>query len=468
MDSSSELRYRRILQAVCETPWAILPSKLAVIVELLALRAEGHRLTDADIAERIEAARPGNGRPPYATVAGNGGDVAVITVYGVIMPRATLFSEISGGVGLTALQQKIQMALTDNAVSAILLDFDSPGGSVSLVPETAAMIRNARGKGKPIVAQADTMAASAAYYLAAQCDEVVVTPSGEVGSIGVIAVHQDISRALDAAGVTTTMITFGENKGNGYPYEPLSDAALAEIQASVDDFGRMFEGDVAKGRGVSAATVHSQWGQGSMFGADQAVKLGLADRVDTVDGTLARLTHAPSRARIGSSAMAALPAAADTTPDNEGAEPAGGVVPAHSTDVVDVPWDGPGEETKLDSPITKARGFGMYAWYDPDGNDPDGDGYPDAKADWKFPHHQVTNGDPGTAVLNGCQNGIDRLDQADIPEADKAGVKAHLQKHIDDYHARKGAVHELSELKGSLAAATERLRQAADDNSERT
>lgn len=361
MDSSSELRYRRILQAVCETPWAILPSKLAVIVELLSLRAEGYRLTDAEIAERVEAARPGNGRPPYATVAGNGGDVAVITVYGVIMPRATLFSEISGGVGLTALQQKIQIALADNAVSAILLDIDSPGGNVALVPETAAMIRNARGQGKPIIAQADTMAASAAYYLAAQCDEVVVTPSGEVGSIGIIAIHQDISRALDAAGVTTTMIHYGENKTNGYPYEPLSDAAHAEIQASVDDFGRMFEADVAKGRGVTAAEVHAKWGQGAMFGAQDAVKLGLADRVGTIDDTIARLAHAPSRARVGRGAAAELPVptASDPAPEEE--------------------------------------------------------------------QNDAVNDD-----------------------------------------GQKGAVHELSELKGSLDAATARLRQAADDNPERT
>ena len=302
--SSSELRYRRILQAVCETPWAILPSKLAVIVELLALRAEGHRLDDAEIVERIEAARPGNGRPPYATVPGSGGDVAVITLYGVIMPRATLFSQISGGVGLTSFQAQLQAALADNAVSAILLDIDSPGGNVALVPETAAMIRNARGQGKPIVALADTMAASAAYYIAAQADEVVVTPSGEVGSIGVIAVHQDISRALDAAGITTTMITYGENKANGYPYEPLSDAAEAEIQASVDDFGRMFDADVAKGRGVTAAQVHAKWGQGLMFGAQQAVDLGLADRVGSFDETITRLAHAPSRARVGRSSAA--------------------------------------------------------------------------------------------------------------------------------------------------------------------
>jgi capsid assembly protease len=485
MADRDELKYRRIMQAVAETPWAILPAKLEVIVELLAFRAEGGRLTRDEIDQRLSAAAPAQAaRPAYQTFAGSGGNVAVLSLIGVIMPRASLFSEISGGVGLTSFQQAFQAALADPAVSAILLDIDSPGGQVGLVPETAAMIRNARGNGKPIVAIADTLAASAAYYIAAQADELVVTPSGQVGSIGVIAVHQDVSRMLDGMGVTTSMITFGENKANGYPYEPLSDAARAEIQGQVDEFGQMFEADVAKGRNTNVANVHRNFGQGLVFSAAQAVKLGMADRADTFDSTVARLAHAPSRARVGTSAAAGVldVFAADAPPDDEKNEPAGGVVPPHSTDVIDEPWDGPGEEAKLDSPVTKARGFGMYAWYDKDGNDPDGDGYPDAKADWKFPHHQVTDGNPGAAVLNGCQAGIDRLSQAEIPDGDRAGVRRHLQRHIDDYHARNssnaaaGLVDVAAELRGvaagfgsdDLRRAAASLRQTSETLRERT
>src|SRR5690348_1962201 len=96
-----ELRYRRVMQAVSETPWAILPAKLEVIVELLTLRAEGGRLTQDEIDQRLSVATSNQAaRPAYQTFAGSGGNVAVLSLIGVIMPRASLFSSISGGVGL--------------------------------------------------------------------------------------------------------------------------------------------------------------------------------------------------------------------------------------------------------------------------------------------------------------------------------------------------------------------------------
>lgn len=307
---ADEIRYRRILQALCDSPWEILESKLELIVEMVAFRAEGGRLTNDEIEERITAAGPSRqNQPNYATIAGAGGNIAVLTLYGVIMPRADLFSAISGAKGLNQFQQTFQQAMADPSVNAILLDVDSPGGKVDLVPETAALIRNARGQGKPIVAIANTMAASAAYHLASQVDELVVSPSGLVGSIGCLAIHQDVSRLLDSMGVTTTLVAFGDHKTDLYPYEPLSQDGRDQLEESVQTFGKMFEQDVAAGRGVTVDTVHSTFGQGKMFGAQQAVKLGMADRVDTLDGTIARLTHAPSRARIGSKTTAVAPAA---------------------------------------------------------------------------------------------------------------------------------------------------------------
>ena len=112
---------------------------------------------------------------------------------------------------------------------------------------------------------------------------------------------------------------------------------------------------------------------------------------------------------------------------------AGAIVP-QSTDVIDEPWDGPGEVAALGSPVTKARGIGMFAWFDGSADDPDDDGYPDAKDAWKFPHHKVTDGDPGAANVNGVRNALARLTDADVPEADKTGVRAHLQRHLDDFN----------------------------------
>jgi len=200
---------------------------------------------------------------------------------GTIFPRGSMLAEFFGGMTPDRFSGLLQAAAKDQSVTRIVIDVDSPGGAVAGVPELAAEIRAARGA-KPITAVANGLAASAAYWLATQADEVVITPSGEVGSIGVFAAHIDMSRALDQAGITPTLISAGKYKTEGNPYQPLSDEARAAIQARVDDFYGMFVKDVAKGRGVSVDAVRFTFGEGRTVGARQAVDLGMADRVATL------------------------------------------------------------------------------------------------------------------------------------------------------------------------------------------
>ncbi|TIX64128.1 MAG: S49 family peptidase, partial [Mesorhizobium sp.] len=125
------------------------------------------------------------------------------------------------------------------------------------VPETTAMIRAARREGRPIVAIADTVACSAAYWIACGADEISVTPSGMVGSIGAYVVHQDVSEALAAVGVKVTYISEGARKVEANPFQPLDDAAKAWLQSIVRDCYDMFVADVAKSRKVSVAVVRA-------------------------------------------------------------------------------------------------------------------------------------------------------------------------------------------------------------------
>ena len=280
-------RYPHVMALVREQPWAILPAKLAVITDLLRFRAEGGRLTAEQIADRIGAAAE---RPNPARA----GAVAVVPVYGTIVQRADLFTEMSGGTSTERLSATFAQAVADPSVGSILLRIDSPGGGVYGVAEMADQIFKARGK-KPIVAVADSMAASAAYWIASAADEIVVTPGGEVGSIGVFAAHEDISRHLDAEGVGVTLISAGKYKTEGSPFEPLSDEARAAMQSRVNDYYSLFVRAVAKGRGVSVDDVRGGFGEGRVVGAQQAVKLGMADRVDTYDATVARLARGGSR-----------------------------------------------------------------------------------------------------------------------------------------------------------------------------
>jgi signal peptide peptidase SppA len=275
-----EREYKRSVELVGGAVWAMHPDALATVVGIIGERASGYQPTAEEIRDRIGTRDAAD--PPA------GGSVAVLPLHGMIVPRADLMSEVSGAASIESFQASFREALNDPAVSAILIDIDSPGGDARMVPELASEIRAARGV-KPIVAQANSMAASGAYWIATAADEIVVTPSGEVGSIGVYNAHQDISGLQAKMGVKTTLVSAGEYKVERNPFEPLSEDAHAEMKARVDTIYESFVSAVADGRGVDTDKVLNDFGKGRMLLAAQAVKAGMADSVGTFDETLARL-----------------------------------------------------------------------------------------------------------------------------------------------------------------------------------
>lgn len=292
----SERLYERATEFVSETPWLMQPKMLATVMAIVAERREGYTPTQEELDERIGRRSEPSG--------GSMSPVRVIDVLGPIIPRASLMGNLSGATSIESLQGEFRDALADPSVKTILFNIDSPGGSAQMVPEFAAEILAARGQ-KPIVAVANTDAASAAYYLASQADEVVVTPSGEVGSIGVWTAHTDLSGSQEKAGMKTTLISAGKYKIEGNPYEPLSEDAAVYLQEQVDEVYAGFVNAVAAGRGVDAATVKEGFGEGRMIKAVKAVETGMADRVATFDET---------RARLESEAVTADDAGADEAP----------------------------------------------------------------------------------------------------------------------------------------------------------
>lgn len=286
--------YHNILSAVYNKPWAILPDKFAHIDNVLQLRLKGAMPIDADAFKaEFEAAAARR-----ETRSAGGGAVAVIPIVGTIMHRAGAF-EASGGISVQTIQKQITTALGNSAVGSIVFDVDSPGGSVDGVPELAEFIRANRGD-KPMIGVANTLMASAAFWIGAQFDELVASPSAEVGSIGVMAQHIDQSALNEAMGIKVTTITNGSspNKATGNPHAPLEGDALDEIQGLVDSFAEMFEKAVAKGRGVSVSKVQSNFGGGSIFNAEDAKANGLVDRIGTLDETIARMASSKPRRNL--------------------------------------------------------------------------------------------------------------------------------------------------------------------------
>jgi signal peptide peptidase SppA len=166
----------------------------------------------------------------------------------------------------------------DPKVAAIILDIDSPGGTVAGTQEAADAIYAARDR-KPIIAIANSLAASAAYWIGSSATKFYAAPSAEVGSIGVYAMHLDISKANDRLGIKPTYISAGKYKVEGNPDAPLTSEAKATIQRSVDAAYADFVWAVARNRGVKLSEVKGGFGEGRVVGAKEAHRLGMVDGV---------------------------------------------------------------------------------------------------------------------------------------------------------------------------------------------
>lgn len=294
----------RILAACAGSTWAIDEAKAAEIAAMLALRAEGSETGwDGGEKEAVYAAQP---------VKGRNGPVHVLQLHGTVVPRGGMMSRMSGAASLEQFSKAFAAAANDPSAQAIVLNIDSPGGVVDMVAETQEAIFAARRADRPIVAVANTLCASAAYWIASAADETVVTPSGKVGSIGVLGQHNDMSKMLEKLGVSRTIISSGARKAEGV-FGPLDEAALKHLQASADYAYDMFVKAVARNRNVPVATVRADpeaseahFGGGRAYNAREAVRLGMADRVATFEATLSRVASGRRRATRASVARARL------------------------------------------------------------------------------------------------------------------------------------------------------------------
>lgn len=274
------------------TPWALMPERLNAVAAVLA-RWSSNTPASEDVMQRIAAdrsAREARRQSNQVNGGGAGNGIAVLPLYGVVTQRGNMVDDVSGP-GSVSTQQfaaSLRQALTDESVSQILIDIDSPGGSVYGVAELADEIISARAQ-KPVIAIANSLAASAAYWIGACASEFYVTPGGEVGSIGVWQAHQDYSKAMDEAGVKTTLISAGKFKVEGNPYTPLDEDAQAFMQSRVDDYYAAFTKAVAKGRGVSIAQVRDGMGQGRVLGADAALASNMVDGIASLDDVVRKM-----------------------------------------------------------------------------------------------------------------------------------------------------------------------------------
>jgi signal peptide peptidase SppA len=291
------MNHQLLVAEYLATPWALMPERLSAVTAVIA-RWSGDSRAGEEVMNNVAADRSVREARRQSSVSNSGGGIAVLPLYGIVTQRGNMVDDVSGP-GTASTQQfsnMLRAALQDETVSQILIDIDSPGGSVYGVAELADEIVNARSH-KPIVAIANSLAASAAYWIGCSASELYVTPGGEVGSIGVWQAHQDYSKAMDDAGVKTTLISAGKFKVEGNSYAPLDEEAQGFMQSRVDDYYAAFTKAVAKGRGVPISQVRDGMGQGRVLGADAALASSMVDGIATFDDVVKKMRR-DARAQI--------------------------------------------------------------------------------------------------------------------------------------------------------------------------
>lgn len=286
--------YQHILRAATEAPWCILETKLVEIAAMIEEHLNGdpevmrRRLAkfESEMESEPESMHPK--RPKRHRSSVQIGDIGIVAVHGTMLHRVGGIERMSGAVSTPEMAQQVSQFAEDPAIKGILLDIDSPGGQTVGTQELADAIA-AAAKIKPVFANANGVAASAAFWIGTQATEFTASPSAMVGSIGVIWIHTDNSKALEAAGQNITIIQSGKFKSEGHPFGPLTDEGRANMQEISDKINSDFVRSVARGRGTTSANVNSTFGQGRVFLAKDALALGMIDRVEPIGRTMSRL-----------------------------------------------------------------------------------------------------------------------------------------------------------------------------------
>ena len=255
-----------VTQDYAETIAVVLSDRLDLDVEGLQIKSEAK--------DQREASTTAKG-------------IAVIPIIGSMSHRATGIEAMSGMTSYATLQKQFDAAFNDPNVGSILMDIDSPGGSVAGAFDFRDYLMSKKGT-KPVYALARDAMCSAAYLIGSTADKVYATQTARVGSIGVVAMHTDASGKMEKDGIKPTFISAGKFKTAGNPYEKLEGEKLKYLQDSVDESYDMFINAVADARGIDKKVIRDT--EARVYGGKKAVEIGLADGIRTYESVLAEMS----------------------------------------------------------------------------------------------------------------------------------------------------------------------------------
>ena len=287
------MHHTQIAQRVFNTPLMVDPAKALAFLTGLGPRITGREISVEGMAvdpeDQATATLPARSSlfgddltrrqvqgdsQPFAVVDG----IAVIEIAGTLVHRGAWIGQSSGLTSYEGIAAQLSAALADPGIRGIALDIDSFGGEVAGAFDLADRIRAARHV-KPVQAFVADHALSAGYALASQADRIILPRTGAVGSIGVLAMHSDMSAALDQKGIAVTLIHAGARKVDANPYQPLPEAVRTRIAGELEDLRQIFAETVAEGRGTRLDTLRALGTEAAVFRGEAAVFAGLADEV---------------------------------------------------------------------------------------------------------------------------------------------------------------------------------------------
>lgn len=299
--------------------WCVEPARFSQLLD---------RVNKMDLAAHVAAQQPRTisvAEPMYASI--EGGSIAVIDIQGTMTKAGSSL----GGGGTVEARKAIRQAEKDSTVGAILLRFDSPGGTVSGTADLAAEVAKTT---KPTIAFVEDLCCSAAMWVASQCDEVYANnATAMIGSIGTFMGLYDISKALEKEGIKAVVIKAGEFKGGGFPGAEITDAQIAEWQKQIDAIQAEFTAGIAKGRKLSTEEAQKLV-TGLTYVATEAQSLKLIDGIKTFDEVVAgmRSKMAPKVIQKGQTKMSETTPKAATYKEIVAACP--GIDPKNSEDAL--------------------------------------------------------------------------------------------------------------------------------------
>lgn len=298
----------KLYQEIFETPLLIHPGKAKAAMMALGGRiVEGGVVFAEDgisaidhwvepkagvLTDRLGRHFEREGRAPFDLIDG----VAVIPIEGTLVHKGGYIGQSSGETSYQGLQAQISYAGKSDRVRGVVYEIDTYGGQVAGAFQTAEMMRRL-SEVKPTMSILTDNALSAGYLLGCNARQVVMPEHGKAGSVGVITMHADFSKQLEALGITVTILTAGDHKGDGNPYEPLDPTYAEKVRAELEGIRESFAAVVGRSRKSRLTAAAALKTEGAHFEGRESVRLGLADAVGHPNDAFAEFVAAVNRAR---------------------------------------------------------------------------------------------------------------------------------------------------------------------------